>query len=428
MLAEMTGRWKPFPSTNTLGSYDYFGQTIDLRSVDRNELGAAFGKKEFPAQLKVIPLLVHEVQHFSDHTSTVWGRDLLVRLFEVYAIRTSGSLAGYEQIPRMMRELRTIDFTSYYTEYADLALEPYDGNPWQNHFSMGSQLDANGREQQERPIVFTRFGRHHDNEFICRVPFSVASLLEVRAMASEMFVGMAFCDSAGNDPVKMIDVKNWTENISKMFYDPSLTLYTVAAHCYAARTRTPNPLTAFLNASAFAWLSLNLPTEMFSRLRIPTEFAAWGEKNEAMRSNCDRGYLYLSLVQYAPKAGGKDPAPLLEAALQGAGLPPLADVQAAVQQERKAAWSRIVNSPFKDRLTDLLTLGDSFAAIEHLHPGRGYLLGSAKVPPFLLADGSFAVSPGLTTATGTFANPADWLKQSHTLYYRLQEFVDACVV
>ncbi len=228
MLAEMTGRWRPFPSTNALGSYDYFGQNIDLRSVDRDEFNAAFGKREFPAQLKVIPLLVHETQHFADHTSTVWGRDLLIRLFEVYAVRTSNSLDGYDRIPQMMRELRTVDFTSYYTEYADLAYEPYDGKPWQYHFSMGSQLDANGHEQKDRPIVFTRFGRHHDNAFICRVPFSVASLLEVRAMASEMLVAMGLCDQAGKDPVAMIDAKNWSDNLSKMFYEPIQTLYTVA--------------------------------------------------------------------------------------------------------------------------------------------------------------------------------------------------------
>jgi hypothetical protein len=100
----MTGRWKPFPGTNALGSYDYFGQTIDLRSVDRDDLKRAVGNQELPAQLKV-------------------------------------------------------------------------------------------------------------NEFICRVPFSVASLLEARAMASELFIGMELCNRAGNDPVKMVDANNWIEKL-----------------------------------------------------------------------------------------------------------------------------------------------------------------------------------------------------------------------
>lgn len=429
MINEMTTRWQPFPSTNgALGSYEYFGQTIELRSVDPNDLVAALGKQDFPAQLKVLPLLVHEVQHLADHTSTVWGRDLLLRLFEVYAVRTSNSLEGYERIPQMMRELRTIDYSDYYTEYADLAYEPWDGKRWRYQFSAGAQLDANGRVQEDRPIVFTRFARQEDDAHICRVPFSVASLLEVRAMASEMFTGMVLCQKAGKSPEALIDSENWAEKLSKMFYDPFLTLYTVAAHCYSNKTHEGDPLRVFLNASAFAWLSLNLPKEMFPRLRIPDRFVAdWGVRNEAMRANCDRGYLYLALVQYAPPVEKTDnPAPMLDAALRAAGLPPLAEVLDAVAAERKAAWSRIEGSPFKERLTDLLTLGDAYAAKEGLHPGRGYFLGSAPVPPFLLADEAFVSIPGAPT-TGTFANPQEWLDQSHWLYCRLKEFVDACV-
>ena len=94
MFDEITSRWTPFPNTDrTLGAYDYFSQTISLDSVDVPKLEAAFKEKHFPARLEIVPLLTHEMQHFVDHTTSLWGRDLLVRLFDVYAIRSQGNLA-----------------------------------------------------------------------------------------------------------------------------------------------------------------------------------------------------------------------------------------------------------------------------------------------------------------------------------------------
>src|SRR4051812_38005426 len=105
MLREMTSRWAPFPNVQShLGAYDYFSQTVSLDSVSTDKFAAAFRDRDFYARLEVFPLLIHEMQHFTDHTSTVWGRNLLVRLFNVYAARMSGSLDEFWRIPDMMRE------------------------------------------------------------------------------------------------------------------------------------------------------------------------------------------------------------------------------------------------------------------------------------------------------------------------------------
>jgi hypothetical protein len=152
MFREMTSRWAPFPNVDgPLGAYDYFSQTVSLGSVNADRFAAAFRDRDFHARLEVFPLLIHELQHFADHVSTVWGRNLLVRLFNVYTARMSGALNEYWRIPEMMRELKTAHFDDYYTDVTDAALEPSDGSPWQYTFSTGFQLDSSGRRREDRP-------------------------------------------------------------------------------------------------------------------------------------------------------------------------------------------------------------------------------------------------------------------------------------
>jgi hypothetical protein len=424
MFEEMTSRWSPFPNTDkTLGAYDYFSQTIRLNSVDEAKLEAALRHQNFPACLEVIPLLTHEMQHLVDHTTSVWGRDLLVRLFDVYAVRSQGKLAEFWRIPEMMRELKTV----HYSEYTDLAFEPWNGKHWRYQFSTGVQLDGSGRENERRPIVFTRFSRHEDEKYICRVPFSVASLLEVRAVAAEMMAGVALFKRAGDDPVRLIDQNNWSERMSGIFYDATLTLYTVAAHCFANRLNTTEAIETYLKASHVAWLCLNLPLRFFPSLRIPEEFGRWGVRNEALRANADRGYLYLALIENGRGLETRDMDGWLDEALRRSGLPPLDQVLKAVKEERDVAAGHVEKNPYRERLEDLLRLGREYTHHEHRTTGKTFMFGSAPIPPFLLSDGSFIALNG-SPNTGTFAGPGEWYDHAFLLHNKLREFVDACIL
>jgi hypothetical protein len=428
MFEEMTSRWSPFPNTDkTLGAYDYFSQTIRLNSVDGAKLKAALEQHDFPARLEVIPLLTHEMQHFVDHTASIWGRDLLVRLFDVYAVRQQGALAEFWRIPEMMRELKTVHYSDYYTEYSDLAFEPWDGKRWWYQFSTGVQLDANGRENEGRPIVFTRFGRNEDEAYICRVPFSVASLLEVRAEAAAIMSAIALFKSAGDDPVRKIDQNNWYNRLNGIFYDATMTLYTVAAHCFANRLKTTEGIETYNKASHVAWLCLNLPRRFFPSLSIPKSFSRWGPRNEALRANADRGYLYLALIENGRDLDTRDMDGWLDEALCRSSLPPLADVLRTVEEERDAADGQIARNPYRKRLEDVLHLGREYARQENHATGKIFLLESGPVPPLLLSDNQFAGLNGLPN-TGTFADPGEWYDSAFLLYERLREFIDACIV
>lgn len=424
---ELTSRWTPFPNTNPAdGEYDYFSQTIRLNAIDLATMEAA-RRGDFAARLKLFPLLAHEMQHLADHTSSLWGRDLLVRLFDVYAVRWGGNLDEFGRILTLMRELKTVHYTDYYTEFSDLAFEPWDGQRWLYQFTTGVQLDASGRGQEDRPIVFTRFARQRDGAALCRVPFSVASLLEVRAVAAEMITALALFEKAGGDPVRLIDRKNWAEGMSAMFYSAPLALYSVAAHCFANTLRTQEGTETYTKASAVAWFCLNLPRRFFPELKIPDAFGNWGPRNQALRANADRGYLYLALLEHGRGVGTNDMETWLEGSLARAGLPPLVKVLPVIDEERVAAAATVTGSPYQQRLDDLLRLGLEYASGEGMTPAKTHVFGAGSIPPFLTGDGQFVCYDGSPTP-GTFNTPHEWFSQAFKLYNGLREFVDACIM
>lgn len=427
MLREMTSRWAPFPNVQShLGAYDYFSQTVSLDSVPADRFAAAFRDREFYARLEVYPLLIHEMQHFADHVSTVWGRNLLVRLFNVYAARMSGSLDEFWRIPEMMRELKTIHYDDYYTDVTNAAVEPSDGSPWLYTFSTGFLLDSKGRRREDRPILFTQFTRRDVKPYICRVPFSVASLLEVRAMAAEMIAGFAVFESGGDDPVKMADKQQWMEKTTSIAYDPFLAEYTVAAHYFTNVLKTSEFFTTYQRAAAVAWLSLNLPGRFFEKLVVPRAFATWEQYWDAFKVREDRGFLYACLIENGRGLDTKDMDWWLGEALKRSGLPPLTELRAAVEVERAKAIDQAGASPYRLRLEDVLAAGLEYAKGEQGEKRFHYTFRGGPLPPLLLQGGKF-VRPQNLLSGPTFADPGDWFDEAFRLQNRLRQFVDACI-
>ena len=87
-------RWRIFPTLTTAGFYDSYSQYIELSTLNSGELRAAIDG-DAVAGVKCLPLLAHELQHWADHLSTLWGRTRLVRAFEAMEARSSDQAPSF---------------------------------------------------------------------------------------------------------------------------------------------------------------------------------------------------------------------------------------------------------------------------------------------------------------------------------------------
>lgn len=444
MFKEMTGRWSPFPNINAAdGAYDYFSQSINLMAVDAATVKSALQDNHYPAMLSVVPLLAHELQHFADHTSSVWGREMLVEMFGVFQARISGDTGKYVCVPPFMRGIKTVHFDDYYTYEWPAALDPWDKKPWRPTISIGSQLGPDGVEKEDKPILFTQFARHADRENLCRVPFSIAALLEVRATAAEIDASLLIMGNDDADVEKKIDRDAWSKRVLERLYDPFLATYSVAVHEFANVYGITNAVEAYHKAARVAWLALNLPRALFPAVKSPDHLIV-GKSEEAVRAArrfrslidiCDRGFLYVCLVENARGTSTADMNAWMDEALKRSGLPPLQDTLRAIEDERASIRKRTLPDPdsapldpfIRQRLDEVLAAGDIYIDIERGNPKIGEAIGPAPFPPLILREGGFHRF-GSKLGLATFDDPGKWYESSFLLYNQLRHFVDACVI
>ena len=82
LFAELNKRWGMFPNQTTLGSYDYFSQSVRLHNVRPDHLdalnGEAFGSLAAAQGLKkFVPVSQHEYAHWMDMNCTLYGLRVL---------------------------------------------------------------------------------------------------------------------------------------------------------------------------------------------------------------------------------------------------------------------------------------------------------------------------------------------------------------
>ena len=188
------------------------------------------------------------------------------------------------------------------------------------------------------------------------MPFSVASLLEVNAMSEEMRLHRGLLGGLEGDD-RIVESGLFTRETLERLYDPLLAVYTVAAHFFANRAGIKDTATAYEKASRVSGFCLNFPRRLFARLVIPEAFAHWGERNEHFKSRCDRGYLYMLLLQHAGDTDFTDMDAWFVMVLSRAGLPSIDEIREIAEQELKELIASEFPGRASDRLSQLQSVG-----------------------------------------------------------------------
>ena len=413
------------PSTNVLGAYSGFAQYIELSSVTSGELTRALNGNVHTAA-SVSPLLAHEACHWMDHLSSLWGRRRLVASRAAIHARDGNNPNDFWQIAAYRRMVARDHFDEYYSTIGRSDALPGDPRIWKWRLTAGLRFDASGRMDESSPIFFTQFA-WPDGVPACRVPFSVAALLECNAMNHEWLTHLAVIERLSEED-RLIEAGLATERNLRLLYQPEAAKYTAAVHLVGNILGIADVMRAFDIASAIASLCLNLPDGCFDTLKIPDAFAAFGKRNDAAIRQRDLGYAFLAITHHAlPPENGLN-RDWLNRVCSRAGLPSVEEIERQSEAESQSVLAT-AKLGAEDRMVRTLweagnVIREKMGFIFALREGKGAATGT-PLPAVVCSDLKWVV-PTPCPLDRTDAEAEARILRCVGLARQFDEFIGAC--
>lgn len=288
--------WKTFPSVHTLGYFHPLGNYIYLDEYTDDEDFAKSAKNPSLDRNR-FSVFLHEHQHYLDHVSTLWGIKKIYKIYRAFDSAIMPNEYNFYKFKELELNLKRDYFLDYYTETYNSIIGGYT-NRWRFQISSGLRFDHNGKVQEDWPITFISFASN-DKEKISRVPISVVSLLETTATFAEYQFQMSEISKL-EEPHRTNQIKALSSKLEKKLYHPKLTLYSSAVHITSVNLKINDPIIAYKISSNFAKIALNIPSNMFSLIKIPGEFTSddlWNKRSKKMLENMDRGFAFYLLIR-----------------------------------------------------------------------------------------------------------------------------------
>lgn len=300
--AEISNAFRGLPGPTNLASYNYIDQLVLFESVELKEILASGRAKSlaerWPLHFKLWVCAFHEYRHWLDMTSSVFGLHWLGELFDVLEAHLGSHQAQPEQVEKcqhVSRMMAGIHLPDYYSTVDNVI-----GQPWQCQPTVGQAFAATGEANPDHPIWFVRFATP-EGVPISRQPISVSSLLEVRAVASEMVAGYGLLHGLPDKVFRTIEQNHFTKSILDRIYDPELTVYSAAAHWYANHRGITDVGEAYRASAFLAWFCLDSPAAWIESLTASSAFKERQGEEMASRMTVslrrrDRGALFFMLA------------------------------------------------------------------------------------------------------------------------------------
>lgn len=459
MIEKILNNWRGFPNTSVAGHYEFLSQTVCANSLERRDILALNdNRNDIRIKRKVYGIFIHEITHWLDHTSTLWGQRFLIDIYNAFNAKENEIIEELWRIQQLFSDLSRINFADYYTVNGSGAKKAWNKQPWKYEFGSGLQFGSDGKIRETHPFLYTKF-YNIDGEFVKRVPLSVVSLLETNAVASELWLEKVLSHLL--HPEELIIEKNLIEqNYLERLYNPELTVYSVAAHCLANLAGITDAADAYQRASALSTLCLNLPSQVFHLLKIPSDVQERiGDRANHMVNLQDRGVAFFLIANYAAKDNHLDILEWLESAIFSAGLPPINELEELAVQEMDELNKQMLKDPHIEKFMELARGVGASEAIEDnfishytyfknlLKVGKENFLkrgiygnhiiclesllnkddNCLKLPPILLGDDEI-IQLGNEAIEQPWQGLEEWIYYVWSIEDKLKEFNRACFI
>lgn len=444
-LERKTGRISniaSLPNYTSAGSYCFFSQCIQLNTLELPDL-LAFATTDksidenYEAILKFGPLLNHEVKHWYDAHSTLWGLKLLRDIYcgrnDLYEAEKNGIGTELPHFHRQLDLYDRIQYIKYPEYYLTTNSKANTAKPWKYDYSAGIMFSKYGKPT-DRNLFFTRFS-NSKGELIARVPFSLCSLLESSAVAQELNTKVRVI-SMIKDPVshKIESDKLLKDTINEL-YNENLVEYSVVAHKISNTFKISDAIEAYNIAAKLTRLILNLPDEVIKSFNpesmLLPYFKVFFTPYKNALEHIDYGATFSLLVdslfsEYQSKGiqvNSKNLEPQLDEIFKKHIGLSLLEVFEKSKQEVAEVCSSVSFELNEEHINSSLSFG------KNLHSRFGLIghhfinLDDELIPEFVLGDGEFVSQQG-----GSQENFEERYFQLTGYFDYLSGFAKACIV
>lgn len=380
-----------FPNTIVRASYDTFSQIINLSSYDQAQFIASMGQApNTEDRIERLSVFRHEVAHWLDHISTLWGHRNLLMLHNALNARATNDLQEFWRIKMHGDATKRDASFEYFTEiYNRIHGSVHDR--WKATMTAGLRFRSNGASDQSNPILFIRFNANNDVP-IARVPISIASILEVIATRDEFMIKIGSLGIVDDIVEKARLDKKYKEDILRFIYNSNLTLYNAVAHVTANAMTQTDILWTLDTASAIGTIVLNLPDSYYDDVTLlKTGLADVDARAADFMKQREKGFLFYQLTGNLATAKGPRHYSTPEL-LAASGLPDVTTLETAIVAEMEKNVAALIPGPFYQRGKRLMEAGiDAFKkrGIDGRKAGSTFNTNTLTVKPRIMFGDTF---------------------------------------
>lgn len=380
-----------FPDTKVAAYYDPFSQIINLSKYNQSDYeGIDYNNPNIDIIDKV-SLFEHELTHWLDHVSTLWGQRNLVLIYNSINARVNGDIDEFWRIKELYKNCAGDDFFDYFTEEYYFSAEPVR-TPWKYQISSGIRFSECGKPEYEKPILFLKFSSLNDVPLI-RIPVSVASILESNAINAEYILKISIANSIEDIVEKNRVILEIKREWLSMLYDKDFALYTVIAHLTANLNKQSDVVVTYSQTASIGTTILNLPEDMYERMKL-TKIGdeLWDRKVKEFQNIKDKGFTFYNLLKNLIDDNGENQYSI-ENLLSSSELPTIDELEKIVIQEMEKTKELLIEGPFKKKALDILNKGLEIFMIRGIDGSkanfRANLFEKGYLPKVIFGDTEF---------------------------------------
>ena len=432
MKRQLSPIWQIFPSPIIAGFYSPLGQYIQLNKISGEKLEEIKAAPTFQ-HLEENSLINHELRHWADHNLTLWGLKNNIDIFNAYSGRLSFDEQKFFRVKQLTDTFKKDSLLTYYTEHYN-KLTGSLSNPWRYELTCGVRFNDAGFPDNTKPIVFVKFSTSNGLK-VCRVPLSVRSLLETKAIYEEFLIKNSAIQGIEDIVESHLQKAKFKSDLESWLYNPDYVEYSVAAHFTSTALRITDVTKAFEVSSQVATIALNLPPKLVKALPIPEHLAPWGQRSQELLNINDEGFIFFLLIQnYKSNYTGNFDINNL---LASSGLPEINVLTNEVLEESYQLISKVDQGIFYPLAIDKIGFFQTVIPEVSLHFELDKLLAiewmDRHLPPIMCSDTDFElieaenfsgifhrISLGQKISFQEFYSVFSWCE------YKFEEFVAIC--
>lgn len=407
-----------FPNQIALGSFTPHSTLVEVGCFRTEAVRQAMVAQNLMPVRQGIQVLCHEMTHWLDFFGTMWGREYIGSICRGFRAVSRGTEEEFSKVIELFDQDRRVLSPSYY-RFSAAPTQPHSmSRPWSIQYVCGVEIDPFGKLREDKPIFMTKFGENPSERVFARQPISVGSLLEVRAIASEVGAALSAINSNPNQGEALVEASLANREFNDLAYDHQLIEYNAAMHMLSVECGSQELYLSARLASALAFVALNLCDAHFAKLKIPESFNKFGKRNRAFIKNRDRGFAFACLVFNGGKYRGDD-TNYIEGCVSSSNLSSVADVleQTATELGRQFRFSNgdNVTDHFMREMCNSKGILETIAKLPQQTLTLSELLGELApiCPPFIDSDGNFVE---LSDGRLDRYNPVEMHDASHVLH------------